>query len=158
MVEIKGGDMMLKRLAAMVKKNRGAVLSVGYLHGSTEADGTPIPLVAALNEFGSTRKVVDEKGKEGRTEHVPPRPFMRATVQRKKGDWGKNLGTALKVKGYDLKEALKVVGNFMVGDFKQTINEFTTPANAPSTIASKGYDAPLRASKNMLNATDYRID
>lgn len=59
----KGGDALrakLKEIAA--KAGKGGTLTVGFMSGATEADGTSVPLIAASNEFGATipARQVDE--------------------------------------------------------------------------------------------------
>ena len=55
MASVSGGNRMAAVLARIGKSLAGAQeVRVGFLEGSTEGDGTSIPMIAAINEFGST--------------------------------------------------------------------------------------------------------
>lgn len=116
-------------------------MRVGLLEGATEPDGTPTALVGFWNEYGTTRK-----GKGGRVEHVPPRPFMRTSAESKGARWAQIVGVIMKQNGGDFEAALRVAGEAAVVDIQQTIGTWTNPPNAESTIAKKGFDGPLRGS------------
>jgi hypothetical protein len=144
MAEIKGGDKLAKALAE-IAANLGdpGTLRVGFLEGGTAPNGQSMPLRAALNEFGHTN---------ANGSVVPPRPFMRNTVKAKSGEWPDAIALQLKATHYDTKVTLERVGEAIKGQIQDTILNFISPPNAPSTIARKGFDAPLREHGDMLNA------
>jgi len=142
--DVKGGERLKAKLAELGEKlGKGGQLDVGFLAGATEADGTSVALVAALNEFGTGR--------------MPPRPFMRPTVANNKSKWGPNLGTALKATNYDPMKSLDLLGEEIVGEIKQTINSVTSPKLAESTIARKGFEKPLIDTSTMINSVDKKV-
>ncbi|ACR29217.1 hypothetical protein [Burkholderia glumae] len=129
-------------------------MRAGLLEGSTEPDGTPTALVGFWNEYGTTRTT-----DTGAVEHVPPRPFMRTTSIDKAARWAKIVGAMLQRNGGDFDAALRAAGEAAVTDIQKTIGDWSNPPNAPSTIAKKGFDGPLRgsAAAPMQHAVAYDI-
>jgi hypothetical protein len=123
--EVKGGDKAkaaLKRIADAVGK--GAVAKVGFFQGNSYPDGTPVPLVAALNEYGGKNR--------------PARPFMRQTIDARADTWADNIGIALKKFDYDAKAAMTAVGQGAREDIKDTIIQFSSPPLSPVTVMLRG--------------------
>lgn len=146
MVTITGGSKLeaeLKRLSAAVDK--AAAVDVGFMDGSTDASGTLNALKAALNEYGVPSR------------NQPPRPFFRNTIAKRAEAWGHNLGVALVAKDFDAKAALELVGEGVVGDVQQGINELWSPPLAPSTVAAKGFDKPLIEHGDMLRSVTKNV-
>ena len=143
MAAMTGGDKLekyLRELAAKVQ-NPGT-LNVGFLEGSEYPDGTPVAAVAAYNEYGGSG---------------PPRPFFRGMIAKKRGNWGKKLGEILKQNHFDGKKSLALMGEGISGQLRESIQEFSDPANAPSTVAQKGFDKPLVDTGHMLNSVDSEV-
>ncbi|WP_144378523.1 hypothetical protein [Mesorhizobium amorphae] len=70
MVAFTGGDKLVAKLAEIAQSvSNASSVEIGFLDGATYPDGTPVPLVAAMNEFGN--------------ENSPPRPFFRGMIQAK---------------------------------------------------------------------------
>lgn len=182
-VKVVGGG---KIEAALARYLDGATktMRAGVLEGSRYPNGLPTALVAFWNEYGAriqhpggTKYITDAivKGKFVGTRFVsndfsghhqttkaheiviPARPALRNTVAEKATRWAQVLGVALKANGGDMDKALRMVGEAAVADIKRTIGTFTDPPNAPSTIAKKGHDQPLRDSKQYLNSIAYDI-
>lgn len=144
MASISGGNKLEAYLANLARKvSVPATLEVGFFEGSTEPDGTPVPLVAALNEFGTSK--------------APPRPFFRRMIAAKSGEWGPAVGALLKANDMDAKKALGLAGEGIEGQLKQSIVDLTDPPLAASTIKRKGFAKPLIASGTMLRSTGYRV-
>lgn len=142
-----GGGLLKDKLSEITSKIRkAATLDVGFMAGSTESDGTPTPLVAALNEYG-----VPSHGQ-------PPRPFMRNTIQEHKKDWPDDLAVALRRTNYDAAAALTLVGENIVGQIQDSIQALRSPPLAESTIERKGFDKPLIEHNDMVNSVDYRVN
>ncbi|KAG1305014.1 hypothetical protein G6F62_015645 [Rhizopus arrhizus] len=76
-VNFKGGDALMARLKEIADKaGQGGTLRVGFLENAKYPDGTPVAMVAAINEFG-------------RPDHnQPPRPFFRRMIEEKHKGWG----------------------------------------------------------------------
>lgn len=182
-VKVVGGS---KIDAALARYLDGATktMRAGVLEGSRYPNGLPTALVAFWNEYGAriqhpggTKYITDAivKGKYVGTRFVnsdfsghhqttkaheiviPARPALRNTVAEKAARWAQVLGVTLKANGGDMDKALRMVGEAAVADIKRTIGTFTDPPNAPSTIAKKGHDQPLRDTKNYLNSIAYDI-
>lgn len=52
---LSGGEVLKKRLKELAAKvGKPGVLQVGFMEGATYPDGTSVPMVAAVNEFGGT--------------------------------------------------------------------------------------------------------
>ncbi len=144
MVGLKGGDKLeaaLLKMSAAVKK--AAVLRVGFMGNATEADGTPVALVAAMNEFGHG--------------NVPPRPFFRRTIKKRSDAWGHNLGVALVKTDFDAKKALTMLGVGVKDDVQDGIRELVSPPLAESTVKRKGFDKPLIETSTMLNSVTFNV-
>jgi hypothetical protein len=174
---IKGGD---KLVAALAKISAGvskpATLSVGFLEGATEPDGTSIPMIAAIQEFGAPKA------------KIPPRPFFRNMVAAKSPEWPKAVGDLLKETDYDAVKTLGQAGEGIKGQLQQSIIDTNEPALSPITVMLRGmksndqslvvtgktvgeaaervaagktnYGAstkPLIDSGNLLNAVDYTV-
>jgi hypothetical protein len=145
MATISGGQ---KLAAALAKISRGvsqpATLRVGFL-GGTYPDGTSIPLVAAVNEFGAPSR------------GQPPRPFMRNMVAKRKGEWPKAIAGLLKANDYDAVKTLETTGETIEGQLRQSIIDLVSPPLAPSTIAKKGFSKPLIYHSIMINSVAHEV-
>lgn len=113
---------------------------VGYPDGKSEADGTPVALVAATHEFGSP------------SQGIPERPTLRPGIQRKMPQLVRlNRINLIKVlRGQmTMRDALGQLGNMAVGAVKEEIDKGNHAPLAPATIArrrakrSKGWNAKL---------------
>lgn len=139
-------DLAIQSIAQKVEK--GGVLRVGFLEGATypatkKGPGLSVAQVAFWNEFGTVR--------------APPRPFFRTTIAKESGTWGENLGKAVVFYKYNGELALRAVGQAMRDDVEASIQRWTTPPNAPSTIAKKGFDKPLIHTAVMLRSPDFEV-
>lgn len=177
MSAVKGGD---KLAAALAKISAGvsqpATLSVGFLEGATEPDGTSIPMIAAIQEFGAPKA------------NIPPRPFFRTMVAAKSPEWPKAVADLLKANNYDAVKTLGQTGEGIKGQLQESIIDTMEPALSPVTVMLRGmrsndqslvvnrtvveeararvkagltnYGAstkPLIDSGNLLNAVDYTV-
>jgi hypothetical protein len=145
LVEIKGGDKLQAALNELLKNaSNAASVDVGFMGGATEPDGTSVALVAALNNYG--------------TRNIPPRPFFNQAIDKNKGHWPINLGTALKKNGFNAATALGLLGLEVQSEIQDEIREMVSPPNAPSTIARKGFDKPLIDSSMMLKSVTLKVN
>jgi hypothetical protein len=146
MAKVRGGKKLeeaMVRLAAKVSKP--ASLRVGFLENRTYPDGTSVPMVAAINEYG--RPSVGQ----------PPRPFFRNMIAAKQGEWPKAIAGLLKQTDYDAARALDVAGYAIAGQLRQSINDLTDPPLAASTIRRKGFSKPLIDTSVMVNSVDHEV-
>lgn len=113
-------DMYLRRIAEHVGPPQE--VHTGFLAGSTEADGTSLPMVAFLQEYGAP------------SVGIPPRPYFRNAIAKHKGEWGDQLGKKLIAEDYDGTRALDGMGEVIAGEITQSIADLTAPPLSPVTV------------------------
>lgn len=144
-----GGKKLTLALQSIEKKITNAgVLRMGFLEGANYpggVNGAPLSIaqVAFWNEFGTVR--------------IPARPAFRTTIAKQSKTWGDKLGKAVVATKYDGQKALALLGQSMRDDLEAEIAQWSTPGNAPSTIARKGFDKPLVHTGVMQRAPDYEV-
>ena len=57
-----------------------------------------------------------------------------------------------------LGEVLALMGEDVKGALQQSINDFQTPALAPSTVEAKGFAKPLIDTAHMLNSVTFKVE
>jgi hypothetical protein len=145
MAEIKGGEGLKKALDRIaLGLSNASVVDVGFLAGGTYPDGTSIPLVAALNEYGKSPS-------------QPPRPFFRNMIAEKSKEWPDDIQKLLVAHGYDGKATLTDMGEVIKGELADSIVKLTSPPLKPATIARKGSDKPLVETGTMLRSIGYAV-
>lgn len=142
---LSGGAKLEAKLREIAKRTTGGTVRVGFLEGSTYPDGTSVPMVAAIQEFGAPKA------------GIPPRPFFRSMIAAKKGEWGEAVGKLLADNGYDAQKALGLAGQGIKGQLQRSINETNAPPLAQATIDAKGFDKPLVDTGHMWNSVDYEV-
>lgn len=138
----------LEALAKRMRSLKSTVL-VGVPKGATEADGTPMALVAAVNEFGSS---------DGR---IPERSFLRAGIRRGRPVFRRLNESSLKaiVSGTMSEQvALGRLGLAAVAAIQNEIVNGSFEPNAPSTVARKGSDKPLVDTGSLRQSITFVID
>jgi len=144
MVAFTGGDKLLAKLAEIARNaSKASSVEIGFLDGATYPDGTSVPLVAAMNEFGN--------------EKSPPRPFFRGMIQAKSEEWPDALGGLLVTNHYDADKTLGQAGAAIKGQLQGAIVEYVGPPLKPETIARKGSDKQLIDTSVMINSVDFRV-
>src|SRR5260221_7472341 len=147
MAKVSGGDAIRKKLEEMARSARTAsVLKVGFAEGATYPDGTSVPMVAAINEFGRPSR------------GQPPRPFFRRMVAKHKDEWPGAIAKLLKANDYDAKATLEQAGDAIAGQLRQSIVDLIDPPLAPSTIARKGFSKPLIDTSVLLNSVTHQVE
>lgn len=119
-------------------------LKVGLLEGATYPDGTPVPMVAATNEFGNPAN------------NQPPRPFFRNAIANHESEWQEATAKLIE-NGGEVRDVLSLLGEIIVDDIKESIRTLDSPPLSPVTIARKGFDKPLIDTSNMLNSVSYEV-
>lgn len=143
-------------LAAMkrrLRQGQGRVL-VGVPAGKLEADGTPIALVAAVNEFGS---------EDGR---VPERSHLRAGLREGRQEFRRlNMRTLGAVARGTMSEnqALGLLGQAGVRAVKLRMQRGPFVPNAPATIKAKTVngkvgDRPLFDTSQLFQTYTYVVE
>lgn len=144
MASVSGGEKLAKALDSIASKlERGATVEVGFMEGAAYPDGTPVPLVAALNEFG--------------TEKIPPRPFFRNAVAENSEKWPGFVAAALKANNYDAGKALDIVGQEIQEEVQDSIRSNTPPPSASATVEAKGFARTLIDTGHLLNSVTHRV-
>ena len=93
-------------------------------------------------DFIIDRAVSNEFG----TEKIPERSFMRSAFDMKRFaliELINRLTNGIKQRKVDAKRAANILGQTHEGDIKNRIDEITSPALSPVTIAKKGSTKPL---------------
>lgn len=145
-MQIRGGQKLEAALADLAKRvSKPATLRVGFLENATYPDGTPVAMIAAIQDFGAPSR------------NIPPRPFFRNMVATKNAGWGPALGKALKAEKYDVTAALHSVGKGIEGQLYQSIQETNSPPLSPKTVARKGFAKPLIDTNHMQNSIDHDV-
>lgn len=135
MVKISGGDKLeaaLAEIAANVTK--ASSVQIGFLEGATYPDGTSVPMVAAIQEYGAPRA------------GIPPRPFFRSMIVEKSPEWPKAVGGLLRANDYDSAKTLGQTGEAIKGQLQQSIIDTVSPPLSPVTLMlrkMKGADSSL---------------
>lgn len=141
-MQLKVSEAVERKLKEIASKMSGS-LEVGFLENATYPDGTPVAAVAFWNEFG--------------TLHAPARPFFRQMIAKESPTWAGKIAKLAIATGDDGPKVLALMGEDIDGALKQSINDFTSPALAESTIKRKGFDKPLIDTSHMVQSTGYRV-
>lgn len=144
-VKVTGGEKLKAKLIEMGKSlGKAQSVRVGFLGDAQYPDGTPVALVAAMNEFGSppTR---------------PPRPFFRDMIRTQSKKWPEAIAQVLRDNDYDSERALDLTGAAIKGQLQEQINAYVGPPLAPSTVKRKGSEKQLIDTSTMINSVDYEV-
>jgi hypothetical protein len=119
---IQGGDLLEAALQRIAGNLRNQTLSVGFLEGATYPDGTSVPMVAAIQEYGAPKV------------GIPPRPFFRNAIAKHKGEWADQIVDQLKKTHYDSNLTLDRMGAVIKGEIQDSIRDLQTPPLSPVTL------------------------
>lgn len=145
-MRIRGGDKVVIKLAEISREVRSAsYVRMGFLEGAVYPDGTPVALVAAVQDFGSPRN------------NIPSRPFFRNMIRDKSAKWPVTLGKLLVKADYNAATALRQMGAIMAGQLKDSITDGTYVPLAPATVRAKGFAQTLVDTSHMLNSVNSEV-
>lgn len=133
----RSGEGLANYLKKLVPESTGAHVKVGVLENSKYPDGTPVPLVAFWNEYG--------------TRTAPPRPFFRDTIEQNKKNWSEKVVSDAK-KGLNITQILGTVGLLMQTDIQTAIMTWENPPNSPNTIQKPNNNSPSNKKKKPNNS------
>ncbi|WP_277963896.1 hypothetical protein [Pseudomonas sp. RIT-To-2] len=184
-----GGEALQKYLEGIAESlTKSSGLKVGFLEGSTYPDGTSVPMVAAVNEFGGTIDIPERvqtvyfrmNERTGDVGHrfvraqrsnfaqevvipahkitIPSRPFFRETIGDFSPEWGDDLAKLLVKNRYDVQASLESMGMIIKKQLQDRIVDLDNPRNAASTLRQKAGNNPLVDTGHMLNSVDYEVD
>ena len=146
MARVKGGENVNKYLRQIADRlSKASEMHVGFLAKSRYPDGKPVAMIAMIQDSGAPSR------------GIPPRPFFRNMIANNEAGWAPIIKQALIDNGYDSEKALRVLGEVMVGQLKQSIQDTNDPPLKPSTIKHKGFAKPLIDTGHMQNSIDYEI-
>ncbi len=146
MAQFRGGEKFEKALAHISEMlGKGAVARVGFLENATYPNGTPVAMIALIQDMGAPGA------------GIPPRPFFRNMIAAKQGEWPSAIAGLLRANDYDTKKALDIAGAAIAGQLKQSIIDTNSPPLAPSTVKRKGFAKPLIETSHMINSVDHEV-
>jgi len=102
--------------------------------------------------FSTTHEV------KAHTYTIPPRPFFRNMIAAKKGEWGGDAAKIMKANELDIKKTADLMGQLITGQLQKSIQSFSSPPNAPSTVRKKGFNDPLIDTGQLWSHADYNVD
>lgn len=183
-----GGEELQKYLAGIAESAaKASDLKVGFLEGSTYDDGTSVPMIAAVNEFGGSIDIPERTQnlhfkydeRTGDVGHrfvrannanfvqsvtvpahkitIPARSYFRNMIASKSPEWGADLGKLMVRYEYDAGDALAQMGERIKAQLQDSIVELRDPPNAASTLKKKAGSNPLVDTGHMLNSVDYEV-
>ena len=119
---VRGGAKFDTAISALgAKLGSARKVKVGFLAGATYPDGTPVAMIAAVQNFGAPSR------------GIPPRPFFTNMIKEHGGEWGKDTAELLDRTGGDAKETLTLMGEHIEGQLRQSIVDTNTPPDSPVT-------------------------
>lgn len=135
-----------ERVFRELKKLGDMVVQIGFQHGAaTEENGADVCDVAAFNELG--------------TETIPPRPFLRDSVDDNEDEIVKFLQSKVVdiIHGKTAEQVLKEIGVFQKDMVQTTIEDGYFEPNSEATIRRKGSSHPLIDTGTMKNSVNFVI-
>lgn len=155
----KGWEAIKARVESM--RGSGAVVSIGVQGAQAAANHQNTHLtvgqLATIHEFG---KVINQP-KLNRTIVIPERSFLRATIDQYREAIARRqvlLSQGFILGKFELRPAMELLGQYVVGLVKQRIANGIAPPNRPSTIARKGSSKPLIDTGQLRNSITYKVD
>lgn len=148
MAEILGGGGYGEYLSSIGTKVKGPYVQVGFLHGATYPNGTPVAMVAAIQEFGASRA------------GIPPRPFFRTMIEREAANWSAGVAKLLQKNKFNAVLTLNQLGQVMAGQLQQSIADVMAPPLSPTTLMLRKMrrdDPSLKVGKRVVQEARARV-
>ena len=145
-MSVRGGK-KLDRLIRDAKRGGVKRVRFGYLGNEQYPDGTPVSLVALINEYGSPEN------------RIPQRAFFSRALAAMRADLRRELR-----KGFDprtggvSRELAARLGEIAKRHIQASIEATREPPNAPDTLADKRGSSPLVDSGQMAEAVDFQVE
>ncbi|WP_273761540.1 hypothetical protein [Aeromonas hydrophila] len=145
-------DRVIDALDAAAANLQNLQLKAGFMEGATYPDGTPVPMVAAVNEYGDPAR------------NQPPRSFFRNAIAEHEAEWHDAIERGL-ADSRPVDEVLNAVGDVIVGDIVQSISTLIDPPLSPRTIHARRSrkvlrnmsTKPLVDTKVMIRAVSHEV-
>lgn len=139
-------DLGLKRFVRELNSSSNVFVTVGVHEGERNSEGLNIAEYGAYNEFGTSK--------------IPERSFMRSTFDEKqskiKADMDNQFARLIEGKN-TLYRSMAYVGDRHQQDIQAKIKSGIDPANAGSTIASKGSSKTLIDTGALVQSIRYVV-
>ncbi len=146
MATISGGQKLEAALRDMAAKVAvPATVRIGFLENARYPDGTPVAMIAAIQEFGAPSR------------GIPPRPFFRNAIAKYSPEWPAAIAGLLEANNLDAVRTLDQAGAAIAGQIRQSIVDITEPPLAASTIQRKGSSKLLVDTGHLLNSVDHEV-
>lgn len=149
MARVTGGNKLAVVLASInTQLHKGELLRVGFLENATYPDGTRVAMVAAIQEFGAPRA------------GIPPRPFFRNMIAQHRREWPRIAADLLRQNNYDAKVVLRLMGEGISGQLRQSIVDTMTPPLSPVTLMlrkMKSQQPGLRVNRSIVAEARRRV-
>lgn len=132
----------LPELIDKLNRLKGSSVEVGILGGGE------VLIYANVHEFGAP------------SIGVPERSFMRSTIDNKENEILDAVEDAIwrYLEGeITLRNALTMIGEYLVGEVKKTIKDMDSPPLKPETITAKGSSGVLVDTGRLINSIDYKV-
>ena len=142
--KVRGGA-KLRRFLAEAKKGGVKTIQVGIFADSKYPDGTPVAMVAAVNEFGSGAIKERPAFRQG------IRAIPAALVPLLKSDVSFRRTLAVD------RVLAKQIGDTAAGVLKASYVRLQSPGNKPSTLLKKRGSNPLLDSKTLIKSLKSRV-
>lgn len=142
-----------KKLNEYFKNLESCHADVGFLDGGNvyPDSGLNVPTVAYIQEYGVT------SSKRKKKWFIPPRPFMSYSKTIFEPQFSKILAKELVKNKYDSKKAIDVASESLKQIIQKSIIDWSTPPNAPYTVAKKGFNDPLIHTGKMFDSVEYEV-
>lgn len=142
----KGYDRIMRDLARI----DGAMITTGVHEGagSYVKSKKPIAYVAAVNEYGHEES------------NIPARPFLSTAFDENRENWrefGRDIIKDVILGKQTLKRGMKRLGTIQMMAVRSKITKIKQPANAPSTVARKGFNNPLIHTRTLRNSINFEV-
>lgn len=124
-------------------------IKLGWFEGSnygSENDNLSHAYIAALQEEGS--------------EKIPPRPFMRVGLKQELKTDTKAFAMMIQsvASGKSALSAAKTASPAFVAMLKKIMSEWSSPPNAPRTVADKGFNNPLIDTGELRDSIQVKVE
>ena len=151
---VKDIDHGYKAFVKNMKQVSGSYTKVGYPYDKEKQEGykASVAEIAIYNQFGTKTK--------GGNKHIPARSFFtNATDKNKEALAALTAREIIKVQDgkVTVKQAITLLGEFMIGKIRKEITDLRDPPNAASTIKAKGTSNPLIANGRMRASTTQSV-
>ena len=139
-----GGESLMEKLRTLTEKvTEVNQVRIGFFSGATYPDGTSVPMVAAMNEYGTATS--------------PARPFFRNMIADKSPGWAASLGAIAANNGLHAGKTMALMGEGIAGQLQDAIVAFDSVPLAESTAEAKGFKKQLIETAHMINSVGYQV-